>query len=587
MRVSEVTVSNYRSIGAQTRFALSEFTTLIGPNNEGKSNLLRALALGLRALEAWGSLPDDLAMGGELSGRQTVLIYDSYSPHRRSDRNRDIDFDWRKDYPLGKQAAKSVRPTVIRLTFRLDDEERVLFKEKTGLNNNGELPIELRLSRTSTSLHIVKQGPGASAYKNKAGKIAKFVSERISYVLIPAVRTMDQAISLLNELASIRLGELARSQDYQNALKEVNELRNSAVKGVQDDLQHSIATYLPGVNSVEVETRDIRQSAAIHRVVIDDGSATSLDQKGDGVKSLFALALIQHLARERTSEHGDNLILLVDEPEAHLHSRAVHDLQTLFTKISRTQQVVLATHNAIFVNREQVNANILVQRNSASAARSVRHVRDTLGIQPQDNLDSAEVVVLTEGWTDAKVIPAALKFLSPTVARDLESGRVFFKSATGAGKMRSHLLRERSNACRLVVVLDHDSAGETEGRRLHDEGILDQKSIFILRDSRRKTSEIEDLIEPSIFLPALNSRFGRTFSQSSFANASKKWSENFKVAADSLAIAGDADENLRAAKIAVCEAVSTHNGAIFKEGAMSGLRALYDSIWSNGNSGVS
>lgn len=579
MRVAEATVSNYRSIGNQTKFSLSEFTTLIGPNNEGKSNLLRALALGLRVIDTWSTLPDEIARKGELTGRQTTLIYESYAPGRRADRIRDIDYEWLTDYPLGKQTAKSIRPTIIRITFALSDEERADFKDGTGLSNNGELPIELRFSRTATSLHVIKQGPGSSAYKHKAGEIARFVSERISYVLIPAVRTMDQAMNLLNELASIRLSELARSEDYKNALSEVNHLRSAAVHGVQKDLQRSIATYLPGVSDVTVETRDIRQTSAINRVIIDDGSATSLDQKGDGVKSLFALALIQHLARERTSEYGDNLILLVDEPEAHLHSRAVHDLQTLFTRISRTQQVVLATHNPIFVNRERVNSNILVQQNSASAAGSVKRVRDTLGIEPQDNLDSAEVVVLTEGVTDAKIIPVGLRSISSAVSRDLQTGRVIFKSVRGSGKMRSHVIQERSSACRIIAVLDNDQAGRAEAERLHEEGILDQKSIFILRRTGMKSSEIEDLLLCEVYLEALKEAFGRNFSSTHFSNASKRWSENFLSAADTLALSGASDENAKTAKIAVSDAVETYAGMPFRTEARDGLQALYDAIW--------
>lgn len=401
--------------------------------------------------------------------------------------------------------------------------------------------------------------------------------------MVPAVRTEDQAMSLLNELASLRLAELARSQAYQKALQAVNELRSAAVRGVQEDLQSSIASYLPSIKTVEVETRDVRQSAAVSRVVIDDGSATSLDQKGDGIKSLFALALIQHLAHERTSEPGSNLVLLVDEPEAHLHSKAIHDLQALFTKISRTQQVVLATHNAIFVNREQVNANILVQMNSASSAGSVKKIRATLGVEPQDNLDSAEVIVLTEGWTDAQILPCALMRLSPRVQKDVESGRVFFKATTGAGKLRSHIQRERSTGCRLVVVLDRDPAGEKEAKRLHDEGVIDMRSVYTLSDGKRKTSEIEDMVEPAVYLASLSKKFGRTFAASHFASVGKKWSDDFRSAAISLAVAGDEAENLKLAKIVVCDAVRAFDGQPFKEAAMPGLRALSESIWANAN----
>lgn len=388
MRITDVTVGNYRSIGKQTFFSLSDLTTLIGPNNEGKSNLLRALALGLRVIEAWGQLQDDITRSGELTGPKVLFIYRSLSS-RDSDRHQQVNYEWASDYPLGKQTAKSPQPTVVRITFSLSDDEVTEFREVTGLSNNGTLPIELKFGRTRTSLQVVKPGRGAAAYSKKAPVIARFVSQRIKYVIVPAVRTMDQAMELLNTLAALRLEELSETPEYQTALAQVDKLRSNVVESVEGDLKKTIATYLSNVQSVELMRRDVRTSETIQRVTIDDGSPTSLEQKGDGVKSLFTLALIQHLAHQRFDHDKISLVLLVDEPEAHLHSRAVHDLHALFTKIARRQQVVLATHNPIFVNRENIAANVLVQNNAASAARSVQDVRQVLGVELQDNLDSA------------------------------------------------------------------------------------------------------------------------------------------------------------------------------------------------------
>lgn len=579
MKIADVTVGNYRSIGRQTRFDLADLTTLIGPNNEGKSNLLRALALGLRVIDAWGSLPDDIAKSGELTGARVAAVYDSYQHRRRPDRHRDVNYDWRLDYPLAKQSAKSPQPAVVRITFKMSEQEVADFKNETGLTNNGSLPVELRFSRAKTSLQVVKPGRGAAGYSNKAPAIARFVSERIDYVIVPAVRTMDQAMRLLNDLASIRLGELARSDAYREALKQVDELRASVVESVQADLKDTIATYLSNVQSVELNRRDVRAAETINRVTIDDGSPTSLEQKGDGVKSLFALALIQHLARERVTQAEANLILLVDEPEAHLHSRAVHDLLALFTKIAREQQVVLATHNPIFVNREQISANVLVRGNTASAARSVQSIREVLGVELQDNLDSAEVVVLTEGWTDATILPASLSHLNPKAAKDIASGRVIFKAATGTGKLPRFIQRERSTACKIIVVLDGDKAGDSQAIKLHADGIIDAKNIFVLRDSGRDVSEIEDLIQPVVYLSAIKEEFGRPFKESQFKNPRKKWSENFLAAASSVGVPGADALTLKRAKIAVSTTASASQSQPLKDSALPVVEALDAAIW--------
>ncbi|GEK81354.1 hypothetical protein ABA31_27050 [Agrococcus baldri] len=579
MRITEATVGNYRSIGRQTHFALSDLTTLIGPNNEGKSNLLRSLALGLRVIDAWGRLPEHITGTGELSGRQVALVYDSFHPRRRPDRHRDVNYDWTSDYPLSKQATKSPQPTLVRITFSLTNEEVSEFRELTGLSNNGALPIELKFSRAKTSLQVVKPGKGAKGYASKASVIAKFVSERIDYVIVPAVRTMEQAMDLLNQLASLRLSELAQTDAYRDALRQVDELRSSVVESVQSDLKETISTYLANVESVELTRRDVRAAEAISRVMIDDGSPTSLAQKGDGVKSLFALALIQHLAHQRVDQDKSNLVLLVDEPEAHLHSRAVHDLLTLFTKIAREQQVVLATHNPIFVNREAISANVLVRGNAATAAPSVQSIREVLGVELHDNLDSAEVVVLAEGWTDAKILPAVLAFINPKAAKDIASGRVIFKATTGTGKLGRYIQRERSTACRIIVALDGDKAGDDQAQRLHREGVLDLRNIFVLRDSGRDASEIEDLLDPKCYLDALEVEFGRRFRENQFKNPRAKWSRNFLDAASSLGLSGPEEDLLLKAKVAVSASVVSASAQPMKPTSLPVVEALSEAIW--------
>ncbi|WP_100812331.1 MULTISPECIES: ATP-dependent endonuclease [unclassified Microbacterium] len=581
MRITDATVGNYRSIGKQTHFALSDLTTLIGPNNEGKSNLLRSLALGLRVIEAWGNLPERLTNTGELSGPQLGLVYDPFHPRRRPDRHRDVSYDWSADYPLSKQGARSPQPTVVRITFSLTEEEVAEFREETGLSNNGTLPIELKFSRSKTSLQVVKPGRGAAGYTSKAPTIAKFVSQRIDYVLVPAVRTMEQAMELLNSLATLRLNELARTDAYRVALRQVDELRSSVVESVQADLKNTISTYLSNVSSVELIRRDVRTAETINRVVIDDGSPTSLAQKGDGVKSLFALALIQHLANQRVDQARSSLVLLVDEPEAHLHSRAVHDLLALFTKIARQQQVVLATHNPIFVNRESIAANVLVRSNAATAARTVQSIREVMGVELHDNLDSAEVVVLTEGWTDAKILPAVLAHITTKATKDISSGRIVFKAATGTGKIGRLIQRERSTACRILAVLDGDAAGDAQAQQLHDDGVLDRANIFVLRDPGRDASEIEDLINPSVYLDALKTKFGRQFKENQFKNPRKKWSQNFVAAASAVGLSGAPADLLKEAKMVVSHSVSHASSQSAKPTAMTVMEALSVAIWND------
>lgn len=55
MRLELFTVKNFRSINKAEKLPLGEFTVLLGPNNEGKSNILQAMVMGMLELSATGT----------------------------------------------------------------------------------------------------------------------------------------------------------------------------------------------------------------------------------------------------------------------------------------------------------------------------------------------------------------------------------------------------------------------------------------------------------------------------------------------------------------------------------------------------
>lgn len=581
MRLSEVTVSNYRSIVKQTRFAVGDLTTLIGPNNEGKSNLLRALALGMQLIERWSTLPDRLSGKEEISGTDALMFMRS-SQYRRNQRPDDEvqGYNWARDYPLQKQTTKGALPTTIRFLFELDETEVQPYLEATGIRNNGYLPIELKLGRTSISLGIVKPGRGAATHRAKAREIARFVKNGVTFVSIPAIRTGRQAQTLVNDLARIRLQSVARSEEYVLLANQINALRRAAVGEIATGLTESVQRYLPSVANIEIETADIASADAVADLVIDDGTSTSIDNKGDGIKSLVSMALLHQLASERSK--SQSIILAVDEPEAHLHPASVHELHTLFAQISQDQQVILATHNPIFVNREHVSSNVLVRANEARPAQSVEQIRTAIGVQLHDNLESAEKIVLVEGLTDTQILPRLLLETNAEWRQALSNASIAFKPVKGVGRTRSHIQREKSTLCQIFVVVDGDVAGRQEAARIVEERHLPQKNVFILSDGMRRNSEIEDLLEPTIYLHALTTKFGRNFTPSHFKNRSKKWSDNFEAAAIALGVA-IVDTTIDEAKIVVADAVvGRKESGLIRPEAAGTLEALDHLLRSRG-----
>ncbi len=56
MKLVEFSVTNFRSITKAHKINLQDMTVLVGKNNEGKSNLLTALNIAMRAIFEYGGV---------------------------------------------------------------------------------------------------------------------------------------------------------------------------------------------------------------------------------------------------------------------------------------------------------------------------------------------------------------------------------------------------------------------------------------------------------------------------------------------------------------------------------------------------
>ena len=129
----------------------------------------------------------------------------------------------------------------------------------------------------------------------------------------------------------------------------------------------------------------------------------TLERKGDGIKSLVALALMR---RASTYAGANATIVAIEEPEAHLHPQAIHELREVLVGLSKDSQVILTSHSPLFVNPGNIASTIVVQGNRAAPAKNIAEVRAVLGVRLSDNLESARLVAITEGSDDGIVLKA-------------------------------------------------------------------------------------------------------------------------------------------------------------------------------------
>lgn len=498
MQLVNFSVTNYRSITKAHKINLQNITVLVGRNNEGKSNILMAL---------------NVAM-------ETMMQHANHANvHERL-------YDWQRDFPVQLQQRKNNLDSIFRLNFRLNHDENTEFFRTTGIRSNEDIPIELKYGQDNRAKITVPK-KGSSSFNDKSEKVTAFICERIAINYIQAVRTEDMAMDVIHRLISTELSKLYDNEEYKSAEQTIYNLQEAVYNDIANRILAPLQEFLPQLTNVEIKSRGRRLVWRGFRndvdVILNDGTPTSILYKGDGIKSLVSLAIL----KESKNEIGASIIA-IEEPESHLHPEAIHSLVNVINGISENHQVIITTHNPLFVQRNNISNNIIVDHGTAKPAKNIKEIRELLGVLPEDNLINASHVLVVEGEDDKIALNKILSSLSPTIKDALIKNKLVIQPLAGATNLNYELSRLRSYVCRYFVFLDADEAGYDAAEKAIEKGLLSESDVKYSICNGNNTAEFEDCLKKDFYIEAIRNKFSVDLGVTSFRN-SKKWSDRVSL----------------------------------------------------------
>lgn len=507
MKLVSFSVTNYRSITSAHRIPLRSTTVLVGKNNEGKSNILKALQLAMSALKEHAR-----------SERRGV--------NRFFARHDDSDYQWRRDFPINFQKRRSAIHTILKLEFELNEAEILEFKERIGSSLNGLLPLEIKIGRTGEAdISVKKSGMGMKALSAKSGKIADFIANKINFTYIPAIRTDKEANAVIGNMLSQELKILEDNPAYLAALETIRSLQNPILDDLAEKLRQPLQEFLPSVESVKIEIPETSRRTGLRQdfnVIIDDGTPTNIEYKGDGVKSLAALALLKNRAPRAGAS-----IIAIEEPESHLHPAAIHQLNEIILGLATTSQILITTHNPLFIDRVNAGSNVIINDGKAAPAKHISSIREILGIKASDNLVNANYALVVEGSEDKIALLALLPALSEKLTKAIKTNLLVIDVIGGAGNLGYKLNSLKSALCVTHTLLDYDEAGRKAYKKAEDEKCISVSQCTMITCRGMDDSEFEDCIDPEIYSNRILNDYGVDLKKTTF-RGNKKWSQRMK-----------------------------------------------------------
>lgn len=445
MYISGVTISNFRSFD-QFNVDLNEgLSVVIGENNVGKSNLLDAL---------------NLIFNSNYSPRKRILIQeDFYNGLVIKEKWPEIRIEV---FLKGIETEDELAITSRWLT-RNPGEAKLTYKYRPKANISVEPPSEqVSINRVQLPLNEYEW----IIYGGERETLDTFDFNMLSKFGIEYVGALRDATTELKK-SSGKLQQMLRSIDLedsvlQNIAVKVDELNETIMQGeeiqkVKSDLNsylHNITGSTRQKVQIQMGENDYDSLIKDLKVLIGDveDRVHSVEMNGLGYNNLLFISLLltQYTAlKEKKLSNFDYIfpIIIVEEPEAHLHNHLQKYLASYFFKQKVAGQVIITTHSTHVSSHSNLDSLIVFykshQKTISKRIGSIfdpslkqqlqykRYLERWLDATKSDIFFSRKVL-LVEGIAERLLIP---KFFSMIYSEEVEvDGKKVKKERTLEGE---------------------------------------------------------------------------------------------------------------------------------------------------------
>lgn len=408
--ISELKVEGFKSI-ADATFPLSHYTPMVGYNNAGKTNVLKALAWIIKKsslpVEDFHRANQPVSVEAEISGVTGEVLDAIGGVHRGRIEPMVVDgkIRIRRVQETPGQRAADIRFEVLKLEGG---------REEWIPNPAGIDPAIAALFPDPIFI---------GAMENAAEDVAKFgtgttIGKLLKEIMAPIVERHTPAVARALELVGRQLAANSPEKDV-------------TLTDLDTRIQGELGKLFPGVSAkthVPVpEFSDFMKSATLR--IFEDGfehaDGRDASSFGHGAQRSIQIALIKCLAdvkREAGGNAGRTTLLLIDEPELYLHPQAVEVVRVALSRLAKDgYQVIVTTHSANMISRADAPNALLVRRGAIEGTRCYPRLKDVVqhaidgaahqsevlfGLSNSTKILFSERVVITEGKTERTILPA-------------------------------------------------------------------------------------------------------------------------------------------------------------------------------------
>lgn len=550
--LKEINICNFKSFTTET-ISFNNTTSIVGPNESGKSNLLDAIYHLSQSKQMTPFSPDDLRIGapsypnGEIQIKYSVILNKILLGDLLDvlpNLNGKIFYLTKKGKPkmepvweCDSNITQNVIPDLIKINHKkkfnipfhnLGKNESTIAKKRS---ENGWFINEHNLDLRKNPYNKLLENNIIQLLKSK-DKI-EFVNRLLKERVLKNVKIYQWKYKEEDFLQSnVSIADIIQSPnkyrtiynmflisgwkryDLSNNLQnQTNTVYSNLLRTVKRTINSLIRNQWSSHKNLKIELVHTGEHISIH--LHEPGSSTPPEYRSDGLK-WFLTFLINFRAQSQSTK---NYILLIDEPGLFLHPQGQKDVLDEINNLSKENQVIYTTHQTFLIDKNKPERVRIISRitdrsgalaldpfyaskvNNIIDTKSIltdRLLREALGFKVSDISPLNEKNILVEGLFDREIF-----LLFNDFWQILNLNEISIISCGRASEIAKHTSLYKNNNLKILCFYDSDEAGKSS-YKYNDKAHSNEKYQIrdFINDPLYET--MEDLIPDAIFNVSVN-----------------------------------------------------------------------------------
>lgn len=442
MYLSRLIIRNFRSIKELDLSFNHGKNVIVGRNNTGKSNIVKAIDLVLGESQPTYAKSENIVESDFYTWKERTVANDVEQIEVKISneififceltRNIDEELDFEEIYKCygyykyDEKIAKDELNTLFAAAFSINPDDLDRYK-KTYVNPKlkNQKPFEGEFQDKYSFAFVFKASRNNEGLINKNIRFlyrersdcdwvmaftAPIRNEFMQSAIIPSFRDPANQLRLTNwtwygKLIRHLINKPESAQKVLAAFKKVKEVGDEIFKEAKDNMQSSaLKVAFPNTEIDFQFNADVK--ADIYKncmIYVDDGFKSLLTEKGSGIQSATIIGLFNYYVRNIAIK--TSALLCIEEPELYLHPharRVISDRLDDFLDNNKNQ-VIITTHSSEFIRTTKQDLNIIFAKKddlkgTTAAPINVKDYKFLLLDNNQNEIFFADKVIICEGY---------------------------------------------------------------------------------------------------------------------------------------------------------------------------------------------